>query len=572
MRALDRLPVEDPGTPDLTSPGALLRWLAWNQRQILALGVTWGTVWMLAQAVIPAALGGGINAAASGDSTKLAEWALVVLALGITQAGAGILRHRMAVSNWITAASRIQQLVARHAAHLGADLPRQVATGEVVAVTANDVERIGSAFDVSCRLAGAIVSFIAVALILLIEEPRLGAIVVVGVPLVALAVAPLVRPLERRERTQRARFGEATAIAADTVAGLRVLRGIGGEELFLARFHEASNEVRSAAVHSAKVRSLLDALQVAMPGIFVVTVTWLGARLAVQGDLSVGALVAFYGYTAFLVLPLRTITETAHRWTSARVAAARTIAVLSLERALPEPEADIDSVPVHPEGALVDETSGFRAEPGRLTALVSGEPHDASAVVDRLGQYAAGAVTLGGVPLDSLPTSEIRRRILVQDKDPALFAGSLLDNLEVPGAGRVALSDAITAADADDIVDSLPEGLDTELPERGRSLSGGQRQRVALARSLNADPEVLVLDEPTSAVDAHTEARIAERLGELRAGRTTVVMTTSPLLLDHVDEVALLVDGKVVASGQHRDLLRHDPTYRWVVLRSEEVR
>ena len=258
---------------------------------------------------------------------------------------AGILRHRMAVSNWITAASRIQQLVSRRAAYLGGDLPRQVATGEVVAVTANDVERIGSAFDVSCRFAGAIISFVTVAVILLLEQVTLGLVVVVGVPLVALAVFPLVRPLERRERTQRARFGEATAIAADTVAGLRVLRGIGGEEHFLRQFQAKSNEVRTAAVHTARVRSLLDALQVAMPGLFVIAVTWLGARLAVEGELSVGALVAFYGYTAFLVLPLRTITETAHRWTAARVAAGRTIALLSLERAMTEPEPETGAAP-----------------------------------------------------------------------------------------------------------------------------------------------------------------------------------------------------------------------------------
>ena len=172
--------------------------------------------------------------------------------------------------------------------------------------------------------------------------------------------------------------------------------------------------------------------------------------------------------------------------------------------------------------------------------------------------------------MSALPTSDIRRRILVQDKDPSLFAGTVLDNLEVPGAGRVSLSDAITAADADEIIDGLSDGLDTDLPERGRSLSGGQRQRLALARSLNADPEVLVLDEPTSAVDAHTEARIAERLGVMRDGRTTIVLTTSPLLLDHVDDVALLVDGHVVAHGAHRDLLRNDPMYRWVVLRTED--
>jgi hypothetical protein len=115
MRALDSLPVEDPGTPNLTSPGNLLRWVAWKQRRILFFGVLWGTVWMFAQATVPAALGGGINATASHDKSALLFWSLVVLALGITQAAAGILRHRMAVSNWITGASRIQQLVARRA-------------------------------------------------------------------------------------------------------------------------------------------------------------------------------------------------------------------------------------------------------------------------------------------------------------------------------------------------------------------------------------------------------------------------------------------------------------------------
>ena len=198
MNTLRQMPgeltVPPPGTPNLSSPGALLRWLAWKQRRVLSYGVTWGTVWMLAQAIVPAALGGGINAAASHDKQALLLWSLAVLALGVTQAGAGIMRHRMAVTNWITAASRIQQLVSRRAAYLGADLPRQVATGEVVAVTANDVERIGSAFDVACRFAGAILSFVAVAVILLLEQPSSAWSWSSACPLVALAVFPLVRP------------------------------------------------------------------------------------------------------------------------------------------------------------------------------------------------------------------------------------------------------------------------------------------------------------------------------------------------------------------------------------------
>ena len=180
----------------------------------------------------------------------------------------------------------------------------------MVAVTANDVERIGSALRrARARFAGAIISFVTVAVILLLEQVTLGLVVVVGVPLVALAVFAA-RPPARAAGAHAARpLRRGHSLAADTVAGLRVLRGIGGEEHFLRQFQAKSNEVRTAAVRTARVRSLLDALQVAMPGLFVIAVTWLGARLAVEGELSVGALVAFYGYTAFLVLPLRTITE-----------------------------------------------------------------------------------------------------------------------------------------------------------------------------------------------------------------------------------------------------------------------
>jgi ABC-type multidrug transport system fused ATPase/permease subunit len=554
--------------PDLSGVWPFLRWIARQQWRTLARGITWGIVWMLAAAAVPIGLGRGITAISRDDMDGVAVWSAVVLGLGIISAVSGMLRHQMAVANWIGAASRIQQLVARQAADLGGDLPKQVATGEVVAVSASDVERIGSAFDVTARMAGAIVSYVVVAIVMVVVSPTLGVVVIVGVPLTALAITPLVRPLERRESAQRARFGETTELAADTVAGLRVLRGIGGEDLFLSRFNDKSGEVRQAAVRTAQVRSLLDALQVALPGAFLVAVTWLGAQLAVTGELTPGQLVTFYGFAAFLVLPLRTVTETAHKWTSARVAARRVIAVLSLLRQHADATAPVDEPPT---GDLVDHESGLRVALGRITALVCAEPHEATAVLERLGGYVPGAVTLAGTALSELPREVVRRRILVQDKDPIVFAGTVAELLDVPSSGRVSAAAAMSTADADEIIDGLPEGLASELPERGRTLSGGQRQRLALARSLVADPEFLLLDEPTSAVDAHTEVRIAQQLDGSRPGLATLVVTTSPLLLDHADVVAVLDGGVVVAEGLHRELLHSDARYRAIVLRDDEI-
>jgi ABC-type multidrug transport system fused ATPase/permease subunit len=203
---------------------------------------------------------------------------------------------------------------------------------------------------------------------------------------------------------------------------------------------------------------------------------------------------------------------------------------------------------------------------------VSDDPDESARLADRLGGCAPDMdddVTLGGVPLTALTREEVRRRIVVSDTGATLFSGRLGDRLDVTGKGE--LDRALDTASADDILEALPEGLDAVVTERGRSFSGGQRQRLVLVRALTADPEILVLVEPTSAVDAHTEARIAARLRRHRAGRTTVVTSTSPLMLDAVDEVVLLIDGRVVATGTHGDLLRDDAAYRSVVTRETDL-
>ncbi|MBN6051348.1 ABC transporter ATP-binding protein, partial [Nonomuraea sp. RK-328] len=532
--------------PDIRGP---LRYLWWNaRRQLPSLlgGIGFATVWWLVQALVPAVIGKGVDAVTAEDARSLVLWSLALLGLGLIQAYTGLMRHRLAVYNWLAAAYRTVQVTARHAARLGATLPKRLSTGEVVSVGNSDIAHIGNSMDILLRGTGSVVAIVTVTVILISTSLPLGLMVLVGVPLMAVAVGPLLRPLHRRQKAQRDLTGDLSTRAADIVAGLRVLRGIGGERVFAGRYGEESQRVRHAGVSVARVESLLEGAQILLPGLLIAAVTGVGASFAIGGQISTGQLVAFYGYAVFLIGPMRTLTEAADKLTKGHVAARRVVRILSME-----PEVS-GGTGTSGGGVLRDVFSGVTLQPGTLTAVAAAAPEDAIAIADRLGRYTGGDVTFGESELAELPIEEVRSRILVADNGARLFTGRLRDELDVRGkASDDEVRRALHAACAEDIVEALPDGLEALIAEGGREFSGGQQQRFRLARALVADPEVLILVEPTSAVDAHSEARIADRLTRARAGRTTLVCTTSPLVLDRTDHVIYVEDGRVLAEGTH---------------------
>ncbi|MEU2233191.1 ABC transporter ATP-binding protein [Streptomyces vietnamensis] len=575
------LPYADPGVPDVRSGTRFLLWLGRQQLGGQVKSLLWGLLHHLGIAGLPLGVGLAVQAVVDRDGGRLALAGVLLVALGAAIAAGDVMLHRTAVTNWITAAARVQQLLSRKTAELGSVLTRRVAAGEVVAVSTGDVERIGWFVEALSRFAAAAVTLVIICVGLVVYQPALGVVVAAGIPVLALAVLPLLPRATRRADVQREKAGKATELASDTVAGLRVLRGIGGEELFLGRYRAASQEVRAAAVHSARMWALISAIQVVLPGLLLIAVVAYGTKLALDGRIEVGQLVTVYSAVALTHHALRNFEEIAQAFSFSRPSAKRAARVLSLTRTtstVPTPRE------VEAGGDLYDPLTGLRAPAGLFTAVVCGDPDVAGRLADRLGGHPTEpdadhtSVLFGGVPLDELPLEDARTVVLVQDKEPVLLSGTLRELLDVPTSGKVRAEHALAAARCDDVLDALAQAsvatggdpMLTRITERGRSLSGGQRQRLALARSLVADPEVLVLDEPTSAVDAHTEAAVASGIAELRRTRTTVVLASSPLLLDRADRVVLVHEGQAVAVGSHRGLLATEPRYRAVVSRETD--
>jgi len=600
----------DFSSPDTRSPVRFLGWLLRQQRSTLVAMALVTVVQWLPGAVGPYVVGRIIDdGITAGDFGVVGRLSLVLLALVLAGAVAGVLSHTLIVRTWLVGMYGSIKLVTRKVAQMGHVLPQRTPTGEVLSVASGDADQFGGLNELLANLAGAVVAYLVIAGLVLSTSWQLGVVVLVAAPLIVVFAMPLLRPLQRRQETERARSSELTSLATDIVAGLRILRGIGGEQTFSRNYATQSQLTRAAGISAGRWQAAVDAASVLFSGLFLVALTWLGARQVLDGRLSVGQLVSFFGYAVFMVWPIQTFFESAQKWVRCLVSARKAVAVLEQQPPW-RPPTDPLALPV--EGELHDAQSGFRARPGELTVIVSALPDESAALADRLGRYlpaeyepvpldVAGVkgraarrarerqrvervrlaerdrqlaeqrwgVTLGPVDLGDVPLPEVRRRILVSDAASQVFAGTL-QNLVDP-LGRLSLAQAEAAlhtAAAEDVFEGMPGGWQGRIDERGRGLSGGQRQRLVLARALALDPDVLVLVEPTSAVDAHTEALIAGRLAEHRRGRMTVATSVSPLLLHHADRVAFLQGGTVTASGTHEELLRANRGYRAVVARA----
>ncbi|MEV7001514.1 ABC transporter ATP-binding protein [Streptomyces sp. NPDC093982] len=562
-------------------PGRTVLWRAVReQRRDVVLGAVLGMGHQTGEALVPVLIGVAIDrGVVDGDVAGLLLWLGVLAVVYVGLSFSFRFGARAGERASVTVAHRLRtELIGRVLApEGGADDGRL--PGELANTATEDARRVG-AVTMALVVGVAAATGLAVgAVVLLRVSLTLGLLVLLGTPLLLWLVHLLSKPLERRSETEQERAARASGVAADLVAGLRVLKGIGAEQAAVARYRRVSRNSLTATLRAARAEAWQSGVVTMLTGAFLALVVLVGGRLAARGDIGLGELVTSVALALFLIGPLSEFSWVNAELAQGRASAARIAEVLGAEHAVkPSPSS---------EGAVLRRVAGrlrlrglsygpltgvdLDIAPGETVGVVAPDPADASALLRCLGRRAdpdAGAVELDGTELTALGLAELRAALLVAEHDADLFEGTLLDNVAAAAHARTGapVTAAIAASGTDEVVRTLPDGLDTAVAARGHSLSGGQRQRVALARALAAEAPVLVLHEPTTAVDAVTEARIAAGVRDVRADLTTLLVTTSPALLAVTDRVVLLDGGRVAASGRHEQLVHDCADYRTAVL------
>ncbi|MEU5157782.1 ABC transporter ATP-binding protein [Glycomyces sp. NPDC021274] len=551
-------------------PWRYLWYIARAQTGLVALGFVLlsisGAAWILLPWTIAKIID---EVLVAGSAEPLARWSIMLVVVAIASSWVFVAGYRSLFMAESHARVRTVRNITDHLNRAGTGVRGAISPGEMVNLSTEDAHKTGSfIFQLGFGWMGLVMTAVG-AVLLWRASPALGITTLTGVILIGFVVGPVLSRLQHHQIAYRSSVATLTGQASDVVGGLRVLRGVGGEEQFSRRYRAASAELRDAGYGVATADSWVQGLKASLPLALIAAVTWVGARLALNGAISIGELSAAFGMTALVAQHSGAMIGMAQAVIAAQVASRRLTAFFNTSSDITD-----GGTATGAAGTLRDPESGLAIEPGRLTVVVSAEAKPAEAAMERLARYResgaeTGAATSsdaewGDVKLADLALDEVRERVLLL-RDDYLFAQTLGETLRVDEDRALA---AISAAGAGDVYSSLGSTMDGEVHNAGRNLSGGQRQRLRLARALAADAEVLLAVEPTSAVDAHTESLIAERVAAARAGRTTAVVTASPLWLARADAVAWMVDGKVRATGGHAELSLQDE-YRSLTSRQE---
>jgi len=538
-------------------------------------GLSWQAAAILAPLVIRHAVDAGIR---PHDRTQLLLSAGGLVALGLAEAVGGGARHYFAIRNRGRGQASVRDGIFHHALELDARYHDRVGAGELMSRASNDAELVARLLDAMGHTIGYVLTIFGVCAVLLVLDPVLALVVLVPLPFIAFGFWRYSSRYAERTRLLQEELANATTLVEETVAGVRVVKGLGAGDALSTRFRRQSDAVVRRALDVAGVDAVFLPLLELLPLLAILAVLWLGSRRALEGQISIGTLIAFTSYVTMLVWPMRVIGQRVGTLQQAAAAARRVVEVLRARSAVVE---RADAAPAALRGHVRFDDVRFGYDPGRPVldalnlelapgtslALVGGTGSGKSTVAALLARFydvEAGSVSIDGVDVRDLRFADLRSAVGLVFSETFLFSDTVRSNIAFarPDATADEVERAARLAGAHEFVERLPNGYDTLLGERGYSLSGGQRQRLAIARAILADPAVLILDDATSAVDATKEHEIRAALAEVMLGRTTLVIAHRAATIALADRVVVLEDGHIVEQGTHAELLGRSVRYR----------
>lgn len=555
-----------------------LLWRAISRRwRLVVPGLLLMTLWQLSEALVPIAIGWIVDAAIIPLDRRAMLWSVVGLVVLFTvlsfsyRFGARMSNRALNEEAHDLRVEATRVPLARRRAMEGAS------SGGVLSVCSADADVAALIFRQVALGGSAVFSIVGISVYLLWTDLIVGLIVLVGVPLSLVLVALPSRAISRHSTAQQAAIGEASSRATDIMTGLRVLKAGGGERWAAEQYRVASQGAAEAGIVTAERSGRVAGIgSLGMAAVLVMVLVAAGYRV-VAGEMEIGTLVSVVGVAVFFEEPVRMITMMVSVFARSHGAAQR---LVDLQGSAPVDESgtevpegsrlELRDLPL-PDGRALD----LEVARGEVVALVAEQPAAADAVTLAIAGHGdhTDAVLVGGYRRSAL-VPELAGHLVVAPHRVDLFVGTIRSNIALRhgevGAddGEEVDDDVVHASAVAEIVEHLPDGLDHVVQEGGRNLSGGQRQRIALARALHADPDVLVLHEPTSAVDAVTEWEIAQAVREMRtrrSGQATLIVSSSPPFLATADRVVHLPAHGEPRSGTHAELRADSATYRTAV-------
>ena len=540
---------------------------------------------------------------AHGDLAGLPWLVLGVLAFGLVEAGLIFLRRLLVArpSNRIEAAMRADLFA--HLQRLPVAFHDRWASGQLLSRATSDLTTIRwfVAFSGIFLVVNGVTLLVGIGVLVWLS-PWLGLVVAVtAVPLTVLTLT-LERRYSREARRAQDQAGDMATIVEESALGIRVLKSLGRGRTLTTRFMAEARALRGTELLKVQLLAVLWAVLILLPEIAIAVILGVGAYGVAQGMLTLGTLVAAVSVLTYLYWPIASIGYLLAEASNAAAATTRYWEVLDVEPTIVDPASpQALATPVRGELVLRDVHFAYPGSdreilrgvdltirPGETMALVgatgSGKT-TLTALIPRLYDVTGGAVLLDGVDVRDVGLVDLRTAVATAFEDPVLISASVRENVALavpqatggsPAGPRIYTDEdvwgALRIASADGFVAALPWGLDTRIGEQGMSLSGGQRQRLALARAVLGRPPVLVLDDPLSALDVHTEAEVEGALRRVLGGVTALVVAHRPSTVQLADRVAMLQDGRITAVGDHSELLATDPAYRALVSSLDDER